>query len=240
MSSLKQKSNLTDEVLISFEDITKTYPHGVSALRKVSFDIKKGEFISLVGKSGAGKTTLLKLLMGEEKPNEGRIIFDGIEVQKLRPIELPLLRQRIGAIFQDYKLLSSKTTYENVAYVMELMGFEDEEIEQDVPQVLDIVGLKECTSHFPQELSGGERQRVAIARALITRPEVICADEPTGNLDPYHTRDIIRLLLRIQELGTTVLLSTHDKNIINNLERRVITLDKGEIIRDEQKGRFIC
>jgi len=240
MSLSKQRSNLTNEALISFEDVTKSYRHSVSALRKVSFNIKKGEFISLVGKSGAGKTTLLKLLMGEEKPNEGRIIFDGIEVQKLKPIELPLLRRRMGAIFQDYKLLSSKTTYENVAYVMELMGFEDEEIEQDVPQVLDIVGLKECASHFPQELSGGERQRVAIARALITRPEVICADEPTGNLDPYHTRDIIRLLLRIQELGTTVLLSTHDKNIINNLERRVITLDKGEIIRDEQKGRFIC
>lgn len=226
--------------MISFQNVTKTYPRGIEALKDVSFEIKEGEFVCLAGRSGAGKSTLLKLLLGEEKPSQGRIFFNGIEVQRIESRDLPYFRRKIGAIFQDYKLLSSKTVYDNIAYVLEVIGFADEEINQDVPQVLDIVGLADCAQHFPKELSGGERQRVAVARALITRPKLICADEPTGNLDPYHTRDIIQLLLKIQELGSTVILATHDKEIINNLKKRVVTLDKGKIIRDEQQGRFIC
>lgn len=240
MNLLKQKSKSISETIVSFRNVTKIYPRNVEALSNVSFKIKKGEFVCLAGRSGAGKTTLLKLLIREEQPTFGRIFFDGIEVQKLKPKDLPLLRRRIGVIFQDYKLLLSKTVYENIAYVLEVIGFSKEEINQEVPQVLEIVGLSDCADHFPKELSGGERQRVAIARALITRPELICADEPTGNLDPYHTRDIIQLLLKIQELGATVILSTHDKEIINSLQKRVITLEKGKIIRDEQPGRFIC
>lgn len=240
MNSSKRKSKSNNSVLISFRDVVKIYPRRVEALKNVSFDVERGEFVCLAGKSGAGKTTLLKLLLGQEKPTSGRIFFDGIEVQKIHPRDIPFLRRRIGAIFQDYKLLPSKTVYENVAYVLEVIGFEDEEIKREVPQVLEIVGLAECADHFPQELSGGERQRVAIARALITRPELICADEPTGNLDPYHTHDIIQLLLKIQELGATIILSTHDKEIINRLRKRVITLENGKIIRDEKKGRFIC
>ena len=240
MSSSNKKLNLNNKTLISFRNITKIYPGNIQALRDVSFEIKKGEFVCLAGKSGAGKTTLLKLLLGEEKPTQGRIFFDGYEIQKIGSKDMPLLRRKIGSIFQDYKLLSTKTAYENIAYAMEVMGFTDKEIDRDVPQVLEIVGLTDCANQFPEELSGGEKQRVAAARALITRPELICADEPTGNLDPYHSKDIIRLLLKIQEMGNTIILSTHDKGIINNLQRRVITLDKGKIIRDEQKGRFIC
>jgi cell division transport system ATP-binding protein len=252
MNSLKPKLNLINkeekekeekkegEVLVSFRNITKTYPKKIQALKGVSFDVKEGEFICLAGKSGAGKTTLLRLLLGEEKPSQGQVFFKNIEVQKLKPHYLPLIRRRIGAIFQDYKLIPSKTTYENVAYVMELMGFSDQEIKRDVPKVLEIVGLEKFFHHFPNELSGGEKQRAAIARALINRPELICADEPTGNLDPYNTRDVIKLLLQIQDMGTTVILSTHDKDIINSLKKRVITLEKGELIKDEEKGRFIC
>jgi len=234
------KLNLKNKTLISFQNVTKTYPRNIEALKDVSFEIKEGEFICLAGRSGAGKSTLLKLLLGEEKPSQGRIFFNGIEVQKIEPRDLPYFRRKIGAIFQDYKLLSSKTVYDNIAYVLEVIGFADEEINQDIPQVLDIVGLTDCAQHFPKELSGGERQRVAVARALVTRPKLICADEPTGNLDPYHTQDIVQLLLKIQELGSTVILATHDKEIINNLKKRVITLDKGKVIRDEQRGRFIC
>jgi len=234
------KLNLNKKTLISFQNVSKTYSRNVEALKDVSLDIKEGEFVCLAGRSGAGKSTLLRLLLAEEKPTQGRILFNGIEVQKIGLSDLPYFRRKIGAVFQDYKLLSSKTVYDNVAYVLEVMGYTDKEISQDVPQVLDIVGLADYAQRFPQELSGGERQRVAVARALINRPKLICADEPTGNLDPYHTRDIVQLLLKIQELGSTVLLATHDKEIINGLKRRVVTLDKGKIIRDEQKGRFVC
>jgi len=174
-----------------------------------------------------------------EKPSEGRIFLKGQEVNKIKPEKLPELRRKIGTVFQDYKLLPSKTTYENVAYALEVLGKSDEEILRDVPKVLEIVGLRERAQNFPPELSGGECQRAAIARALIHRPEVILADEPTGNLDPYHTLDIIQLLLKIQEMGTTVILATHNREIINRLGKRVITLEKGRIIRDEERGRFI-
>lgn len=225
--------------IVSFEKVSKFYPPNTVALKNITFSIEEGEFVSLAGKSGAGKTTLLKLILGEEKPSEGKVFFDGIDVSKLKPSQLPFLRRKIGIVFQDYKLLETKTVFENVAFAMEVIGASDEEIENDVPKVLEIVGLVGLEDKFPPELSGGEKQRVSIARALVHRPQLICADEPTGNLDPYHTRDIIELLLKINELGTAIILATHDKDIINSLRKRVITLDKGEIIRDEEKGRFI-
>jgi len=225
--------------MIKFQNITKIYPPNTTALENVSFEIKPKEFVSIVGRSGAGKTTLLKLLLAEEKPTKGRIFFDGQDVLKIKPGNLPRLRRRIGAVFQDYKLLPSKTTYENIAYAMEVIGATDFQISRDVPEVLEIVGLSEKANNFPAELSGGEKQRAAIARALIHRPDIILADEPTGNLDPYHTSDIIQLLLKIQQLGTIVILATHNKEIINSLEKRVITLEQGKAIRDEEKGRFI-
>ncbi len=225
--------------MIKFEKITKIYPPHTIALDDVSFGIKSKEFICLVGKSGAGKTTLLKLLLVEEEPTQGRIFFDDQDVHKIRLEELPWLRRKIGAVFQDYKLLPLKTAYENIAYAMEVVGASDLEIARDVNEVLEIVGLTDKADNFPVQLSGGEKQRVAIARALIHRPEVILADEPTGNLDPYHTLDIIRLLLKINELGTTVILATHNKEIINSLGKRVVTLQDGKIIRDEAEGRFV-
>ncbi len=231
--------------MINFQNITKIFSPSqpgsqpTAALEDVSFEVKEKEFISIVGRSGAGKTTLLRLLLAEEKPTQGRIFFDGQDVHKIKKSKLPNFRRRIGTVFQDYKLLSSKTAYENVAYAMEVIGKSDAEISRDVPVVLNIVGLTDRANNFPQELSGGEKQRVAIARALIHRPEVILADEPTGNLDPYHALDIIRLLQKINEIGTTVILATHNKEIINNLGKRVITLEGGKIIRDEKRGRFI-
>jgi len=224
--------------MISFQNITKIYNLHTIALDNVSFKVDKTEFVSIVGRSGAGKTTLLKLLLAEEGPTKGRVFFEGQDVQKIRGEKIPLLRRKIGAIFQDYKLLPSKTAYENVAYILEVMGVSDEEINKEVSQVMEIVGLRNKVDNFPQQLSGGERQRVAIARALIHRPDVLLADEPTGNLDPYHTRDIVNVLLKINEMGTTVILATHNKEIVNSLSRRVITLEEGKVIRDEEKGRF--
>ena len=225
--------------MIKFLNITKIYPPDILALKDASLEIKPKEFVLITGKSGAGKTTLLKLILVEEKPNQGKIFFEGQDLCKIRTGDLPQLRRKIGTVFQDYKLLFSKTVYENIAYVMEVMGADENEIKRDVSQILDIVGLENKAQSFPAQLSGGERQRTAIARALIHRPDIILADEPTGNLDPYNTSDILRLLLKINELGTTVILATHDKEIINSLKKRVITLDKGKIVRDEEKGRFI-
>jgi len=225
--------------MISFQAVTKIFPPNILALENVSFEIKPKEFVSIAGKSGAGKTTLLRILLVEEKPTKGRIFLDGQDLSKIEPARLPQLRRKIGAVFQDYKLLPSKTTYENIAYVMEVIGATEKEIARDVNQVLEIVGLEKRAQNFPAELSAGERQRAAIARALIHRPDVILADEPTGNLDPYNALDIIRLLLKIHELGTTVILATHNKEIINSLGKRVITLEEGRVIRDEERGRFV-
>ncbi len=225
--------------MISYRNVTKIYSGKDVALEDVSFDIAKGEFVSLVGKSGAGKTTLLRLLLAEERPTQGQVMFDELVVHTLRSSHLLQLRRSIGMIFQDYKLLNSKTAYENVAYVMEVLGLGEETIARDVKEVLEIVGLSDRAGHYPSQLSGGEKQRVAIARALIHRPRVIVADEPTGNLDPYHTLDIVRLLLKINELGTTVLLATHNKEIVNRIGRRVLTLADGKLVRDEQEGKFI-
>lgn len=225
--------------MIVFQGVSKHYSgHGV-ALEDTTFQIDPGEFVSLAGRSGAGKSTVIKLLIGEERPSKGRVFFGQYEVNKLRDNELPAFRRHIGVVFQDFRLLPNKTSYENVAFALEVAGRPQREIDELVPQVLDMVGLGDKMKNFPNELSGGERQRVAIARAMIHRPEVIIADEPTGNLDPFHTFEIVKLLEKINQLGTTVVLATHDKEVINSLEKRVITLDHGRVIRDEQKGKYI-
>jgi cell division transport system ATP-binding protein len=225
--------------MIYFDNVSKIYSATSIALEDVSFSIVPKEFISLVGPSGAGKTTLLKLLLAEERPTAGKVFFESNNIHELSRGELPALRRRIGMVFQDYRLLSHMTAYENVAFALEAAGQPDEEIRNDTVQVLELVGLQDKAWHFPSELSGGEKQRVAIARAIITRPDVVVADEPTGNLDPLNTLEIIKLLEKINDLGTIVLLATHDKEIINALKRRVVTLDRGRVIRDEQKGKYV-
>ena len=224
--------------MIEFKKISRYY-NDCEALKDVSFTIKPKEFVSVVGRSGAGKTTLLKLLLKEEEPTEGQIIVDGREIGKLKRKEIPIYRRKIGSVFQDFKLLTNKTAYENIAFAMEAAGRTEEEIAVDVPQILNLVELSDKANNFPYQLSGGEKQRVGVGRALVHKPDILMADEPTGNLDPLHTWDIIRLLCRINELGTTVILATHDREIINALGRRVISLDRGRLIRDEENGRYI-
>ncbi len=224
--------------MINFQAVSKYYNHA-SALDEVDFEVKQGEFVSLTGRSGAGKSTVIKLLIGEEKPSKGRVFFSQYEVNKLKDKDLPAFRRHIGVIFQDFRLLPTKTAFENVAFALEVAGRPQRDIMELVPQVLDMVGLSDKAKNFSHELSGGERQRVAIARAMIHRPEIVIADEPTGNLDPLNTYEIIKLLEKINELGTTVVLATHDKEVINALEKRVITLDRGRIIRDEARGKYI-
>lgn len=225
--------------LIHFKSVSKIYNSHSVALDNVTFEVEPKEFVSIVGKSGAGKSTLLKLLIAEEKPTGGRVFFDNQDVHKLKPQEIPFLRRRVGVIFQDYKLLPAKTAYENVSYAMEVGGASDADIKRDVPQVLELVGLGDRMSNFPHELSGGEKQRVTIARALVQRPDVLVADEATGNLDPINSWEIIKLLMKINEFGTTVVLATHNKEIVDSLGRRVIILDRGKLIRDEEKGKYI-
>ena len=225
--------------MIYFDKVSKIYSPTSVALDDVSFTIGPKEFVSIVGQSGAGKSTLLKLLLAEEKPTSGKVFFESSDMHSLSRTELPFIRRRIGVVFQDYRLLPKKTAFENVAFAMEASGKSDEEIATDVPHVLELVGLMDKAWHFPHELSGGEKQRVAIARAVIVRPDVLVADEPTGNLDPKNTWEIINLLEKINSLGTTVILATHDKGVIDSLRRRVITLDNGKLIRDEQKGKYV-
>ncbi len=225
--------------MIAFQSVFKLYNGGSAALEDINFRINPGEFVSLTGRSGAGKSTAIKLLIGEDKPTRGRIFFGQYEVNKLTDDELPPFRRHIGVVFQDFRLLPMKNAFENVAFAMEAAGQPQSEIKEMVPQVLEMVGLSDKFKNFPHELSGGEQQRVAIARAMVNRPEVIIADEPTGNLDPFHTAEIINLLKKINELGTTLILATHDKDIVNDIEKRVITLDRGRVIRDEEKGKYI-
>lgn len=225
--------------MIEFQNVSKVYNGHSVALENVNFSIKPNEFVSVVGRNGAGKSTIIKLLIGEEKPTKGRVLFGPYEVNKLKSEELPILRRQIGIVFQDFRLLPNKTTYENIAFALEVEGRPQSEIDEFVPQVIDMVGLSHRTYNFPHELSGGEKQRVAIARAMIHRPAVMVADEPTGNLDPLHTAEIVKLLLKINELGTTVILVTHNKDIVNSVNRRVISVDNGKIIRDEAKGKYI-
>jgi cell division transport system ATP-binding protein len=229
--------------MIEFKNVTKEYAPNLFkeakvALQNVSFEVKAGEFVTLCGRSGAGKTTILKLISCEEKPTSGTVMFDDTNTSDVKKSDAYLIRQKIGFIFQDYKLLSYKTVYENVAYALEAFDFNEKLVKDEVMQVLELVGLENKANCLPKELSGGEKQRVSIARALIHRPEIILADEPTGNLDPYHTRDIIKILLKINEGGATVILSTHDKETVNSLHKRVITLENGRIIRDEEEGVF--
>lgn len=227
--------------MIYFDKVSKIYnSSGLSvALEDVSFAVEPQEFVSIVGQSGAGKTTLLKLLIAEEKPTAGKVFFESIDIHSLPQDKLPLLRRKIGAIFQDFRLLPNKTAFENIAFAMEASGRTDKEIEENVPQALELVNLLDRACSFPHELSGGERQRIGIARALVNQPDVIIADEPTGNLDPLNTWEIVQILRKINDLGTTILMATHNKMIIDSLGKRVITLEKGKIIRDDKEGRYV-
>lgn len=225
--------------MIHFENVSKTFHPNVDALKGVTFHIDPGEFVSIVGQSGCGKTTIVRLLISEIQPNEGQIVIGGWDITNVKSRQVPFLRRQIGVVFQDFKLLNKKTVFENVAFALQVAGIPRSRINQVVPQVLNIVDLQGKSDRYPQELSGGERQRVAIARALIHRPKVLLADEPTGNLDAINTKDIIDLLLKINEFGTTVVMVTHNKDIVNSLKRRVITLDRGLLSQDQKVGKYV-
>ncbi len=226
------------KLMIRFKQVSKIYPPSCHALDDVNLIIKKREFVSIVGRSGAGKSTLIKLLIREDTPTTGQVFWGKQNIHCISDKDLPLWRRQVGIVFQDFKLLPNKTAYENIAFAMEVGGWDKEDVERDVPQLLRLVGLAGKENNFPNQLSGGEGQRVAIARALAHRPEILIADEPTGNLDIHNTWDIIRLLMKINELGTTVILSTHNIDVINGLDRRVITMDNGKIVKDEIKGKY--
>ncbi|HEY4486413.1 MAG TPA: cell division ATP-binding protein FtsE [Candidatus Paceibacterota bacterium] len=225
--------------MIHFDKVSKIYPGNVIALDDINFSVVPGEFLSIVGQSGAGKTTLLKMLLVEESPSSGTVFLESTDIHSLHPRDVSRLRRRVGIVFQDFRLLPHKTAYENVAFAMEVSGRPDEHIASDVPQVLELVDLGDKMWNFPHELSGGERQRVAIARAIVNQPDIIIADEPTGNLDPLNTHEIIEILKKVNDLGTTILLTTHNKGVIDALRRRVITMDKGRIVRDDKEGRYV-
>lgn len=225
--------------MIYFDNVSKKYPDGTHSLESVMLSITPGEFISIVGHSGAGKTTIAKLILAEEKPSEGSVFFESKDIHSLSDRELREFRRRIGIVFQDFRLLANKTAYENIAFAMESAGKSDEEIEDNVPRVLELVDMGHRISHFPHQLSGGEKQRLAIARAIITEPKVIIADEPTGNLDPINANDVMNILKKINDLGTTVILTTHNRDVVNTVGGRVITLEKGRIIRDDKDGKYV-
>lgn len=237
MAQTPQKKSTPSDTIIRFENVSKTFG-SQPILEQANFSITPGEFISIVGPSGAGKSTILKLIYAEEEPSEGTIYFDERPIRDIKRKHLPYYRRNIGTIFQDFKLFPRKTIGENIAYALEVDGYPSEEIKESLTQILEIVGLGGKAHRFPKELSGGEQQRVSIARALITRPKVIVADEPTGNLDPLSAEGIINLLLEINAYGTTVILATHNKTIVDSLARRVISIDNGHIIRDENKGTY--
>lgn len=224
--------------MIHFDNVSKEYPTSGVVLSDITISIDPKEFVSIVGPSGAGKTTLLKLLLAEERPSSGQVFFESMDVHSFSGDEVNNFRRRIGTIFQDFRLLPDKTAYENIAFAMEAAGRGDDEISEDVPHVLDLVDLGNKMWNFPHELSGGEKQRVAIARAIINQPDILIADEPTGNLDPINTHDIAQILKKVNDLGTTVILTTHNKGVIDSLKRRVITLDRGRIMRDDPKGTY--
>lgn len=221
--------------MIYFNNVSKAYGETV-ALDDVTVTIGAGEFVSIVGRSGAGKTTLTKMIVAEDNPSEGTVFFESINVHKLKNEDLTKLRRRIGVIFQDFKLLPNKTAYENIAFAMEAVGKTDDEISSDVPHVLELVDLAHRLHHFPHQMSGGEQQRLAIARAIINQPEVIIADEPTGNLDPINTHEIVQILKKINDLGTTVILTTHNRGVIDSVGKRVITMENGKVVRDSKHG----
>ena len=225
--------------MIKYHEVTKLYPKNVRALNRINLHIKPGEFVSIVGQSGTGKTTIVKTLIGEEKIDQGKITIGGWDITNIRQGEIPVLRRQIGVIFQDIKLLNKKTLFENIAFAMQVCGGKASKIRKIVPHVMNIVGLESKTDRYPHEVSGGEQQRAAIARALVHRPRILLADEPTGNLDSINTNDIIELLLRINKFGTTVVLVTHDKEVVNRLKKRVVTVDDGTIVSDQEEGRYL-
>jgi cell division transport system ATP-binding protein len=224
--------------MIYFDKVSKIYNDESIALKDINLTIHPKEFVSIVGHSGAGKTTLLKMILAEEKPTAGTVFFESVDIHGLKKNDLNKIRRRIGTIFQDFRLLSNKNTYENIAFAMEAAGRTDEEIAADVPHVLELVDLSSKAFNFPHELSGGEKQRVAIARAIVNQPDIIIADEPTGNLDPINTLEIVKILKKINDLGTTVILTTHNKGVVDSLEKRVIYMEAGKVVRDDKDGRY--
>lgn len=234
----EQKNQEENKSLIRFENVSKTYKGGFVALENIDLEISEGEFVSIIGVSGAGKSTLLKMIYTEETPTEGEVYFNGNPLKGISRRKLPLHRRMIGTVFQDFSLLADKTVYENVAYALEVLSVPTAEIAEDVPQILDIVGMLDKKDKFPHQLSGGEKQKVEIARALIHKPLVIVADEPTVNLDPALSMEIMDLLIKINEYGTTVILASHQKDIIDKAQRRVIVIEAGRIIKDSPKGKY--
>lgn len=226
------------ENMIKFINVSKEYDNNVKALSNINLDIHKGEFVFVVGSSGAGKSTLIKLLLKEEQPTEGKIILKDMDITKVRNRRIPFIRRNIGVVFQDFRLLPNKTVYENVAFAMEIIGSHPKEIRRKVPMVLSMVDLSRKASSFPDQLSGGERQRVSIARAIVNSPPVLIADEPTGNLDPETAWEIMKVLSEINGRGTTILMATHAKDIVNQMKKRVIEIHDGKLVRDEQKGGY--
>lgn len=226
--------------MIYFDNVSKVYNGGKSsALHDVTFQVAPSEFVSIVGHSGAGKTTLLKMLIAEDRPTSGKVFFESLDIHSISPGSLPKYRRKIGTVFQDFKLLPHKTAFENIAFAMEANGRTDEEIAENVPQALELVDLADKIWNFPHELSGGEKQRIAIARAIVNQPDIIIADEPTGNLDPIATYEVVQILKKINDLGTTVIMTTHNKGVIDALKRRVITMDEGRIVRDDAEGKYV-
>ena len=225
--------------MIRFSNVSKHYPPTTHALQHVSLHIKPGEFVSIVGQSGSGKTTLAKLLFAEERATKGKIVVGDWDISSIRQSEVPDLRRQIGVVFQDFKLLPRKTVLENVKFALEVAGESRSRIHSIAPQVLKIVGLSDKHQRYPRQLSGGEQQRVSIARALVHRPKILVADEPTGNLDTIHAHEIIQLLKKINEYGTTVVLVTHDRDIVNALKKRVVTIADGKIVSDIERGKYI-
>ncbi len=225
--------------MILLDRVTKTYARDLApALDRISLNVDPKEFVIVVGQSGAGKTTLLRLLTREERPTTGKIIIGGIDYDKLKDKDIPMLRRKIGVVFQDFKLLDNNNVFENVAYALEIVGISNREIRHTVPKVLDIVNLKGKEKFMPKQLSGGEQQRVAIARAIVRQPRILIADEPTGNLDPKHAWDVIKVLEKINRYGTTVLLTTHNVEIVNKLKRRVVTIKDGKITSDRANAGY--
>lgn len=227
-------------VMIYFDKVTKVYNAGTPpAVEDITLSIEPGEFVSIVGHSGAGKTTLLKMLFAEVSPTEGAVYFGSRPIAGLKSDELLKLRRNIGTVFQDFRLIGTKNVYENIAFALEVAGKSEEDIRADVPHVLELVGLADKIWNFPHELSGGEQQRIAIARAIVNQPDVLIADEPTGNLDPINTHDVVEILKKINDLGTTVLLTTHNKSVVDSAGRRVVTMDQGKIVRDDKEGKYM-
>lgn len=224
--------------MIYFDNVTKKYKDN-SALEEVTISIAQGEFVSVVGHSGAGKTTLTKLILAEESPTSGTVSFESTNIHKLSKKDLMNFRRKVGIVFQDFRLLPNRTAYENIAFAMEATGKSDQDIMEDVPHVLELVDLTNRAFHFPHQLSGGEKQRLAIARAIITQPDLIIADEPTGNLDPTNAMEVINILRKINDLGTTVILTTHNKGLVDSIKKRVITLENGRVIRDDKEGKYM-